>query len=55
MNGFIAIYAHTSYKKHLLMNTNSQDYAQTILMLLEQMRKTGFLAPNIMNVTAELE
>lgn len=55
MNGLYVIYANTAHKKHLLMSTDIQVYAKGTQMLLEQMRKNGFLAPEITSITVELE
>lgn len=55
MNGLYVIYAHTAYKKFLLMNTDNQVYAKAIHILLEQMRKNGFLASGITGITVEFE
>ena len=55
MNGLYVIYAHTAYKKHLLMSTDNQLYAKAVQMLLQQMRKNGFLASGITGITVEFE
>lgn len=55
MNELYVIYANTAYKKHLLMSLENQVYAKAIQMLLEQMRKNGFLAPTITSITVELK
>ena len=55
MNGLYVIYAHTAYKKHLLMSTDIQLYAKGTQMLLEQMRRNGFLASGITSITVEFE
>ena len=55
MNGLYVIYAHTPYKKHLLMGTDNQLHAKAVQMLLQQMRKNGFLASGIMDITVEFE
>ena len=55
MNGFYAIYAHTPHKKYLLMSTNNQEFVKPAQILLEQMRKHGFLASGITNITVEFE
>jgi hypothetical protein len=54
MNGFYIIYANTAYKKYLLMDTDNQAYAKAIQVLLEQMRRNGFLASGITSITVEL-
>lgn len=55
MNGLYVIYANTAYKKHLLMSTDNQAFVKPVQILLEQMRKNGFLASAITSITVELE
>ena len=55
MNGLYVIYAHTAYKKHTLMSTNNQAFVEPAQILLEQMRKNGFLASGITGITVEFE
>ena len=55
MNGLYVIYANTAYKKYSLMSTDNQVYAKSVQMLLEQMRKNGFLMLGITSITVEFE
>lgn len=55
MNGLYVIYAHTAYKKHMLMSTDNQAFVKPAQILLEQMRKNGFLASEITGITVEFE
>ena len=55
MNGLYVIYAHTAYKKHFLMSTDNQTFVKPVQILLEQMRKNGFIASGITNITVEFE
>ena len=55
MNGLYVIYAHTAYKKHLLMSTDNQFYAKAVQLLLGQMKNNGFLASGITGITVEFE
>ena len=55
MSGLYTIYANTAYKKHLLMATNNLQYIKMVQMLLQQMRKNGFLSSGIMDITVKFE
>ena len=55
MNGLYVIYAHTAYKKHILLGPNNQAFVKPVQLLLEQMRKNGFLASGITSITVEFE
>lgn len=55
INRLYAIYINTAYKKHLLASTDNQLYAERMQMLLEEMRKKGFLALGIASITVETE
>lgn len=55
MNGLYVIYANTAYKKHLLMSTDNQAFVKPVQILLEQMRKNGYLMSGITSITVEFE
>lgn len=55
MNGFYVIYAHTADKKYTLMSTNNKEFVEPAQILLEQMRKHGFLASGITSITVEFK